>query len=214
MDRNKLLAGKKYYLYKDPLFIIIVVLLFVLMCRVMFVAQYCGIYVVGSSMSPTLTGAADESVSGGDYLYAARYAEPDYGDIVVVETASGKDIIKRVIALGGDSLYIQEGVVYIMYAGTEDYVALEESYVDPENNTPPHQEMYNVYSVYSYENPYVVEEGYMYLLGDNRNVSHDSRYEDYGAFPESSLVGVITDWSLKYKNFFTALYSFFAFGEV
>ena len=204
MRRDRLLAGKKYSLYKDPFFIVILVLLFFLLCRVLFVVRYCGIYVVGSSMSPTLTGAEAEDLAGGDYLYADRYAEPDYGDIVVVEKTDGSRIIKRVIALGGDSVYIASGIVYIMYAGTDSFVALEESYVAEENNDP------NL-SINNTEVTYVPD-GYMYLLGDNRNNSHDSRSEDYGCFSESALVGVITDWSLKYKNLFTAVYTFFAFG--
>ena len=208
MDRNKLLAGKKYSLFKDIFFIIIVVLLLLLLLRVMFVIRYCGIYVVGSSMSPTLTGADKEGEAGGDYLYADRYAEPDYGDIVVVEKTDGTRIIKRVIALGGDSLYIEGGVVYIWYADADGYVELEESYVAAENNSAE----LNINNMYSYNDPYVVPEGYMFLLGDNRNNSHDSRSEDYGCFPESSLVGVITDWSLKYKETLTAVYTFFAFG--
>ena len=52
----------------------------------------------------------------------------------------------------------------------------------------------------------------MFVLGDNRNVSHDSRYDDYGCFNYSQLVGVITDWSYACKPFFTALYTFFTFG--
>ena len=204
MDRNEMLAGNKKPLYKDPLLIIIIVLLFLLLCRVLFVAQYCGIYVVGSSMSPTLTGASSADEAGGDYLYADRYAEPDYGDIVVVEKSNGDRIIKRVIALGGDSVYIERGVVYIMYAGTDEYVALEESYV-AEGNNDPEDPINNAEVTY-------VPEGYMYLLGDNRNKSNDSRNPEYGCFSESALVGVITDWSLKYKEIFTAVYTFFAFG--
>ena len=52
----------------------------------------------------------------------------------------------------------------------------------------------------------------MFVLGHNRNVSHDSRAEEYGCFSYSQLVGVITDWSLNCKEFFTGLYTFFAFG--
>lgn len=203
MDKDRLLAGKRYSLYKDPFFILIVILLFVLLCRVLFVVRYIGIYVYGSSMSPTLNGATREDVASGDYLYADRYADPDYGDIVVVEKPDGDRIIKRVIALGGDSVYLEGGVVYVMYAGTDDYVALKESYVAEENNDP-YLDINNTEVTY-------VPEGYMYLLGDNRNNSNDSRGE-YGCFSEDSLVGVITDWSLKYKEIFTAVYTFFAFG--
>lgn len=203
---ERLLGKKRYAFYRDPLAVILIILIVLLLFRIFFLSRYMGIYVVGSSMSPTLTGASSISSPGGDYLYADTHAEPEHGDIVVVEVAENDAIIKRVIALGGDSVYLDRGVVYIMYAGTDSFVALEESYVDVANNSPD-------YALNTTEVT-VVPEGYMYLLGDNRTNSHDSRYPDYGCFPESDLVGVIAEWSLNCKSFLSGLYSFFAFGAI
>lgn len=213
---DRLLGKKRYAFYKDPFVIVLIILIFLLLCRGLFSARYIGIYVVGNSMSPTLTGAPESYLSGGDYLYADTYVPPERGDIVVVESPSGGYIIKRVIALGGDSLYMEDGIVYIMYEGENSFIALEESYVLPENNDPDLS--YNSYR--SEDNPLVVPENSMFLLGDNRGsvhdgqeiVSNDSRH--YGTFGYDTLIGVITDWSLSCKSFFTGFYSFFAFGKI
>ncbi len=211
MDEERLLGRKRYALYKDPLAIFLAVVIFILLCGVLFFVRFVGIYVVGSSMSPTLTGAEHNYEKGGDYLYADTYAAPDYGDIVVVyKPDSDKDLlIKRVIALGGDAVYIDRGVVYVAYQNTENFVALEEDYVLAENNDPDLPQ--NTFR--SAENPLIVGEGQMFLLGDNRGNSHaysvDSR--SYGTFGYDKLIGVVPRWAINMKSFFTSVYSFFAF---
>ncbi|MCD8308512.1 MAG: signal peptidase I [Clostridia bacterium] len=182
------LYKKQKPLYKDPLVIIIIVLAFLLVCRILFAVNYRGVVVDGRSMQPTL--------EDGDYLYISLNAEPDYGDIVVLEKDNGDKIIKRVIAMGGDSVYMQNGTVYVMYSDATEYVALTEDYVAEENNSP-----YNADNTLS---TVYVPEGYLFVLGDNRDNSNDSRF--YGCFKLSALTGVVTDWSLKYKSFFTAIH--------
>lgn len=207
---DRLLGKKRYAAYKDPLVIILIILIFLLLCRVLFSFRYQGIYVVGNSMLPTLVGAETSDTPGGDYLYADTYAMPEHGDIVVLDTPgrNGRYIIKRVIALSGDTIYLDRGIVYVMYNGTDEFVALNEEYVLEENFSPWEP----INSVPSKDEPVTVPENSMFVLGDNRNVSHDSRAEEYGCFSYSQLVGVITDWSLNCKEFFTGLYTFFAFG--
>lgn len=190
--------------------IILIILAFLLLIRVLFAYRYIGIYVVNSSMSPTLTGAESADVAGGDFLYADTQVLPGRGDIVVLSKPDSPDeyIIKRVIALGGDTVYMDGGVVYIKYGGEDEFVALEEDYV-LSSNCDPYLPQNSLPSEY---NAVTVPQNCMFVLGDNRNVSHDSRYDDYGCFNYSQLVGVITDWSYACKPFFTALYTFFTFG--
>ena len=208
--RDRLLCKRPYAAYRDPLVIILIILAFLLLIRVLFAYRYIGIYVVNSSMSPTLTGAESADVAGGDFLYADTQVLPDRGDIVVLSKPYSPDeyIIKRVIALGGDTVYIDGGVVYIKYGGEDEFVALEEDYV-LSSNCDPYLPQNSLPSEY---NAVTVPQNCMFVLGDNRNVSHDSRYDDYGCFNYSQLVGVITDWSYACKPFFTALYTFFTFG--
>ena len=80
--------------------------------------------------------------------------------------------VKRVIGLPGDTLLLSEGVVY------RNGIALAEDYVNPDE--PP---IYN-------GDEYIVPEGHVFVLGDNRNHSSDSRL--IGAVPVENVIGVVT----------------------
>ncbi len=64
--------------------ILAVVFIFVLSFRIL----YTRIYVVGSSMQSTLTGALSPNSSGGDYVYICKYIQPRRGDIVVIDASN------------------------------------------------------------------------------------------------------------------------------
>lgn len=188
--------------------IIIAFFCVVLAVELIFNSFFTGIYVVNVSMTPTFTGAPvtgyyDDGTeiygSGGDFIYVSKTAKPDYGDVVVVyrETTNSRgqkvkgNIIKRVVAFGGDTVEIKGGVLILN--GNE----VDEPYVDPSRNTP----LLNNYGEHT------VKEGCMFLLGDNRNESTDSR--DNGDYPQANLVGVVPQWSINVKSFTTAIYTFF-----
>ncbi len=178
----------------------IVLILVILLCvfLIVFNILFTGIYVVGSSMSPTLTGASNERSGGGDYVYLNPRSEPSYGDIVVVYSEKlDENIIKRAIAFEGDTVDVdvEEGIVSVNGA------ALEEDYVAPENNTGKGKD-------YPEENLHLtVGEGEIYLLGDNRDNSNDSR--SLGCFEAVDLLGVVNGWALSCKGFTTGVYTFF-----
>jgi len=118
-------------------------------------------YVLGNSMYPTLHER--------DRLFTNKIVyiigEPKRGDVVVLKAPDdpGKDYIKRVIGLAGDTVEIKSGKVYV----NDD--VLEEDYIDEDAYT------------YSYEDSvWKVPDGYVFVLGDNRNrgASKDSRYLD------------------------------------
>lgn len=172
-------------------FIIVLALFIAIM---FFNATYQRIYVVGASMEDTLCGAPDNNPSniGGDYVYIFK-AKPQRGDIVVIRK-DDKAIIKRVIAIGGDKVEVKLGKVYL------NDKELVEPYVSKDNN-----DSLSILKQCSY----TVNKGEIFVLGDNRDNSLDSR--DYGPLPESDLIGVVAEWSLTYKGFVTAINTFFEF---
>lgn len=179
--------------------IIGIFVIIVLFSEALFITLYTGIYIVDGSMSPTLTGAKGPNVKGGDYIYINTHIKPDYGDIVVVynphPTSSGIDkLIKRVVAFGGDTVEIKKGVLSVNGKEfKESYVSYNSEYIE----FPLHSQTYTV------------KEGCMFLLGDNRIESQDSR--EFGDVPMEKLVGVVPDWSMRTKNISTAFYTYFHF---
>ncbi len=131
-------------------------------------------YVLGNSMYPTL----EEK----DRLFAVRvsllFKGPEIGDIVVIKAPDDpkKDYIKRVIALEGDLVEILEGRVYV------NEKLLEEDYIEEDSYT----HIYN-------EDTWLVPDGEIFLLGDNRqkDASKDSR--SFGTVEVKNVKG-ITDF--------------------
>jgi signal peptidase I len=105
-------------------------------------------------------------------MSAYWFAEPAPGDIVVFVSPrdASTDLIKRVVAVGGDTVDIRDGVVYIN--GTR----LVEPYVN--TRYPDH---------YYADAPLTVPQDMVYVLGDNRANSADSRF--VGPQPLSALIG-------------------------
>ena len=130
------------------------------------------VIVSGPSMNATLID--------GDYLLLLSnifYTNPQPGDIVVASKDSfknGEPIIKRVIATEGQIVDIDfnAGIVYV------DGVALEEDYT----LTPTNREEGNSF-------PMAVEEGCIFVMGDNRNNSKDSRNPEIGLIDRREVLG-------------------------
>jgi len=169
-------------------------LLVIAVARLAFSLCYIKVYVVGSSMSNTLSGAPARDSEGGEYVYAFKSDTPRRGDIVIVETEK-KTLIKRVVALGGDTVELKEGVLYL------NGKIKDEPYVSAENNTPSRNNFAQI----------KVPDGCMFCLGDNRDVSIDSRSEEYGCMPVEWTAGIVADWSMTCKGAITAFNTFFDF---
>ena len=111
-----------------------------------------------------------------DGLLMTPLKTPDYGDVVIVDSyiPYGKPLVKRVIGKAGDTIDIDftAGIVY------RDGEALDEPYTaEP---------------TYTYEGmdfPLTVPDNCLFLMGDNRNGSKDSRSTDIGCVDTRDILG-------------------------
>ena len=127
----------------------------------------------GESMYPTLVE--------NDYLIINRMAyklgKPKDGDIIVFKTdllqddGKPKDLVKRVIATEGQHIKIEDSKVYV------DNKLLDEPYIH-DNYTSGDIDM-------------VIPEGEVFTMGDNREKSLDSRYEEVGLVNEKDIMGKV-----------------------
>ena len=132
------------------------------------------IVVVGSSMYPTLYD--------GDLVLAWRLNyQPETGDVVIVHKETDvihENIVKRVIATGGQTVELDydQNAVYV------DGVRLEEGYINLEE-ADPMEVRGDVVSI-------DVPEGSIFVMGDNRNHSTDSRFTvELGIVDEGYIIG-------------------------
>lgn len=138
-------------------------------CVLIFVFLGRTVGVVGSSMVPTL--------EQGDRLIISKlFYTPQRGDIVVLQKDSFADypLIKRVIATEGQTVDIDfdAGVVYV------DGVALDEPYTAEPTVTRE-----------DFDEPVTVPEGCIFVMGDNRNRSTDSRTDSIGCVDTRLIMG-------------------------
>ncbi len=124
--------------------------------------------VEGHSMEPTLV-EHDRLV-----IQTINYEQPELGDIVVVKLPDSRPLIKRVIAVGGQTIDIdfENGIVY------RDGEVLDEPYI----MEPTYRNKDMVF-------PAQVPEGCIFVMGDNRNHSADSRDTTVGMVPIERVVG-------------------------
>lgn len=123
--------------------------------------------VSGTSMVPTLQNR--ERLLVNKFIYFVN--EPKKGEIVVFKYPSdtNRDFIKRVIATGGDTIEMVDGKVFV------NGKQIKEPYI----KEPFHSNYRKV----------VVPKDHIFVMGDNRNNSEDSRFSDVGFVPDSLIKG-------------------------
>jgi signal peptidase I len=131
--------------------------------------------VSGSSMESTL-------LHNDRVLLFSHFYEPDYGDIVVINRYGDEPLIKRVIAKAGDTVLIDDNSGFIYRNGQ----LLKETYTK-QRTTPG-----------DLNGVVTVPEGKLFVLGDNRGISKDSRDSSIGMVREDDVVGkaVFRIWPL------------------
>ena len=142
--------------------LVIYIALFIFVVRV--------IDVSGSSMFPTLK-------DGDKMIVSNLFYKPKYGDVIVFKTDRydpNKALVKRVIATEGQeiSLDFERGVVYI------DGSPIEEDYIAELTKTK-----------LDFIGPKTVPEGCVFVMGDNRNASVDSRKTEIGMLDTRLIIG-------------------------
>lgn len=163
-ERNQKLWGIVYDVVATLESAVIILMLF-------FSLMFRPAAVIGDSMLPNF--------SGGDRVACVHsFSGYERGDVIIISHATRKDesIIKRVIAVGGDTVDID------FYKGTVSVngQVLDEPYVGTPTNLS-----------YDMKFPLTVPEGKLFVLGDNRNDSIDSRSTDIGLINENKVLGKV-----------------------
>jgi signal peptidase I len=158
---------KRYRLVREIIETIILTLLMFLIIR--FAIQ--NFNVDGTSMEPNLHNKELVLVDKWTYLFRA----PERGDVIVFIAPPHPDMdyVKRIVGVPGDVITIRNTTVIV------DGVTLNESYVDPKNqgNEFANRNITNI----------VVPPDHYFVLGDNREVSFDSRA--WGYVPKANIIG-------------------------
>lgn len=161
----------------------------------------------GPSMEPTLLNG--DRVVVAKFLYGlflpfrdeaeVTWGSPELGDVVIIKSpADGVDIVKRVIGVGGDFIEVKKDVVY-----RNGEPLPHEPIAKCEQGTGSRQRLCKVYESQVGDRtfhissarrsmdplPVHVPEGHIYVLGDHRDHSNDSRNPAVGAIPVSRVKG-------------------------
>lgn len=149
------------------------------------------IAVDGHSMDTTLADGERLFVTVAD----VKFGDVDRDDVVICNYPGRTSkflfffdrptfFVKRCVAVAGDQVYRQDGITHVVYETTDangEIVTVDE----PLEDTP------QFYPYDDYE-PYTLKEGEYFVVGDNRNNSHDSRTWNCTGYPEEYIVGPIT----------------------
>lgn len=158
-----------YIFFHDLLYILAFVSVFFVFCVRL-------VTVNGTSMFPTLEHHDQVAL-----LSNVLYRNIKSGDIVVAlkPEFDNEPIVKRVIATEGQTVDIDfdQGIVYV------DGVALEEDYINERTTRQFYED--------GVQFPLTIDKGHVFLMGDNRNNSYDSRYYLIGQVDTRCILGKV-----------------------
>lgn len=193
---------KKWYVIALNIFFdVIIVFLVGLIALFIFISP---VKIKGASMENTL--------KDGQMIATWRFAPSSYnvGDVVTIKT-DGKIIIKRIVAVGGEQIAFafQDGSIRLFKNKNGQWVMQNESYVK-ESST--NSDLYSGVTVYAdvtqITQGILIEKGKVFVLGDNRNNSVDSR--SYGQFSTSNIISKMV-FNISENGFMNFIFSLFPF---
>ncbi|RLQ95763.1 signal peptidase I [Falsibacillus albus] len=149
---------------------------FIIVLAAVFLIRYflfAPIVVDGLSMMPTL--------HNGDRMIVNKVGKPNRFDIVVFHAPEHKDYIKRVIGLPGDKVEYKDDTLYI------NGKAYKEPYLDKYKRQVDDGPLTEDFTLKDYIGQDRVPKGEIFVMGDNRRYSKDSRH--IGTIPLSKVIG-------------------------
>ncbi len=191
------MPGKKRRLGRVLLIVLVVILAVPTLLRLFVVEAF---HIPSGAMTPTLLV--------GDYLFVTKTGyTPRRGDVVVFiyPQDESKDFIKRIVALGGDTIEIRDNQIHLdgkpiprrQLPGPCQYEEIDEGLPRPEvrpcvafeeqldNNR--FRVIQDAAALSLPSRAVKVREGHVFVMGDNRDNSHDSRY--WGTVPVGNIKG-------------------------
>lgn len=157
-----------------------VISLVIMVAAIFFFAWLLRLFVFQSYQIPS--ESMEETIMKGDMVFSEKVSYygrgPEQGEIITFEDPEipSRTLIKRAIATEGQTVDLKDGHVYV------DGVKLDEPYTDGKPSYPL-DSAFRTDITY----PYTVPEGEVWVMGDNRTNSSDSRY--FGSIPVSSVTG-------------------------
>lgn len=203
--------AKKPNIFRDFVEIVESTLITIFVIVMIFTYLLHPVNIVGGSMKPTLNKYSEEwkeNTQNDKILMNTVFNNVKYGDILVIDNNKSylldennsvlpndksvlfKDecLIKRVIAVGGQTIDLRDGEVYV------DGSKLDEPYVMKGAMTYDEGAFGDQY-------PITVPEGYFFVMGDNRQNSSDSRHSDIGLIKKDQIYGKAVVRYSPIKNF-------------
>ncbi len=166
MEKNKLRAAAEWILSFAVAFVAVVLV------KTYIFAPYI---VEGASMDPTLHDGERLMVNKAVYLVD----QPERGDIVIIkDDVEGRHYVKRVVALPGDKVEVKDDELYV-----NDRL-VKEPYLSDNRDQAQKLGMMLTGNI----DPMIIPEGKIYVMGDNRLVSKDSR-NGLGLIEDDDIIG-------------------------
>lgn len=118
------------------------------------------------SMRPTLEDGDRVLINRLSY----HFRDPERGDVVIFHSprTEDEDLVKRIVGVAGDTVVVKDGVLWVNGVAQEEPYLLERPFGGPDEE-------------------WVIDEGQVFVMGDNRNNSGDSRF--FGPIDEESIMG-------------------------